>query len=60
MRAVSSWTCSYTRRRSAISLRIFLSAYMTVVWSRLPKYWPIFGSDESVSSRHSYIAICRA
>jgi hypothetical protein len=34
MRAVSSWTWSYTFRRSVISLRIFLSAYMTVVWSR--------------------------
>lgn len=31
MRAVSSWTWSYTLRRSVISLRIFLSAYMTVV-----------------------------
>lgn len=34
IRAVSSWTWSYTLRRSVISLRIFLSAYMTVVWSR--------------------------
>ena len=31
IRAVSSWTWSYTFRRSVISLRIFLSAYMTVV-----------------------------
>ncbi len=34
IRAVSSWTWSYTRRRSDISLRTFFSAYMTVVWSR--------------------------
>src|SRR5260370_8642146 len=33
---------------------------MTVVWSRPPKCWPILGSDRSVSSRHRYIAICRA
>lgn len=31
IRAVSSWTWSYTLRRSVISLRIFLSAYITVV-----------------------------
>ncbi len=31
IRAVSSWTWSYTFRRSVISLRIFLSAYITVV-----------------------------
>lgn len=29
--AVNSWTWSYTLRRSVISLRIFLSAYITVV-----------------------------
>ena len=56
MRAVSSWTWSYTLRRSAISLRILRSAYMTVVWSR-SNVSPIFGSDRSVSSRHRYIEI---
>ena len=33
---------------------------MTVVWSRLPNFSPILGSERSVSSRHRYIAICRA
>ncbi len=56
IRAVSSWTWSYTLRRSVISLRIFLSAYMTVVWSR-PNVCPIFGSERSVSSRQRYMAI---
>ena len=32
---------------------------MTVVWSRPPKCLPIFGSDESVSSRERYIATWR-
>src|SRR6266853_1602920 len=31
-------------------------AWMTVVWSRPPNSLPIFGSDESVSSRERYIA----
>ena len=60
MRAVSSVTCVYTDRRSCMSFSIFLFAYMTVVWSRLPKSWPIFGSDRLVISRHRYMAICRA
>ncbi|CAM5569419.1 hypothetical protein SALBM217S_00020 [Streptomyces griseoloalbus] len=47
-------------RRSAIRLRIFRSACITVVWSRPPNSAPIFGSDRSVSSRHRYMAICRA
>ena len=33
---------------------------MTVVWSRPPKVCPMRGSDRSVSSRHRYMAICRA
>jgi hypothetical protein len=57
IRAVSSWTCSKVLRRWAISLRIFLSACMTVVWSRPPKVWPMRGSERSVSSRHRYMAI---
>ena len=32
---------------------------MTVVWSRPPNCLPIFGSEESVSSRERYIAIWR-
>ena len=47
-------------RRSAIRVRIFRSAWITVVWSRPPNSWPILGSDRSVSSRHRYMAICRA
>ena len=57
IRAVSSWTCSKVLRRWAISLRIFLSACMTVVWSRPPNVWPMRGSERSVSSRHRYMAI---
>jgi hypothetical protein len=57
IRAVSSWTCSKVLRRCAISLRIFLSACMTVVWSRPPNVWPMRGSERSVSSRHRYMAI---
>ena len=57
IRAVSSWTCSNVLRRCAISLRIFLSACMTVVWSRPPNVWPMRGSERSVSSRHRYMAI---
>ena len=52
-------TWSKTSRRSAISARIFFSAYMTVVWSR-PKAWPILGRERSVSSRHRYMAIMAA
>src|ERR1700759_2045754 len=33
---------------------------MTVVWSLPPNCWPILGSDMSVSSRHRYMAMCRA
>ena len=33
---------------------------MTVVWSRPPNFSPILGSERSVSSRHRYMAICRA
>src|SRR6478609_4263609 len=47
-------------RRSPMSSRILRSACMTVVWSRPPKCWPIFGSDRSVISRQRYIAIWRA
>ncbi len=60
IRLVSSLIWLNTLIRSAIRPRIFRSACMTVVWSRPPKVWPIFGSDRSVSSRHRYMAICRA
>src|SRR4051812_18543222 len=60
MRAVSSVTCVYVARRSLIRLVIFLTACMTVVWSLPPKEAPIRGRDSSVSSRHRYMAICRA
>src|ERR1022692_4544793 len=60
MRLVSSVTWLYIDRRSAIRERIFRSACITVVWSRPPNCCPIFGSDRSVSSRHRYMAICRA
>src|SRR5215813_10606340 len=43
-----------------MSERILRSACITVVWSRPPNCWPIFGSERSVSSRHRYIAIWRA
>src|SRR5690606_35672345 len=33
---------------------------MTVVWSLPPNCCPILGRERSVSSRHRYIAICRA
>ena len=57
IRLVKSVTWLYKLRRSAISCRILRSACMTVVWSRPPKAWPIFGRDRSVSSRQRYIAI---
>ena len=38
---------------------IFEVAWITVVWSRPPNCLPIFGSDESVSSRERYIATWR-
>ena len=57
MRLVSSVTWLKTLRRSAMSSRIFRSACMTVVWSRPPNCWPIFGRERSVSSRQRYIAI---
>src|SRR6516165_4700917 len=60
MRLVSSVTWLKIDRRSAISERILRSACITVVWSRPPNCWPILGSDMSVSSRHRYMAICRA
>ena len=56
MRLVSSLTVLNVLRRSAISPRMRLFAYMTVVWSRPPNSFPIFGSEESVSSRERYIA----
>ena len=57
IRFVSSVTWLNTLRRSAMRVRIFRSACITVVWSRPPNCCPIFGSDKSVSSRHRYIAI---
>ncbi len=57
IRLVSSLTWLNTARRSARSWLILRSAYMTVVWSRLPNWAPILGSERSVSSRHRYIAI---
>src|SRR4051812_8976874 len=59
MRAVNSCTRLYTERSSRIRRAIFEVAWMTVVWSRPPNCLPIFGSDESVSSRERYIATCR-
>ena len=41
-------------------VRIFLSALMTVVWSRPPNSRPILGRERSVSSRHRYMAMWRA
>src|SRR5581483_7863199 len=58
-RAVSSWTRLYTDLSSRIRRAIFDVAWITVVWSRPPNSLPIFGSDESVSSRERYIATCR-
>src|SRR5215211_4208640 len=60
IRLVSSVTWLNTLRRSAINVRIFRSACITVVWSRPPNCCPILGNDRSVSSRHRYMAICRA
>src|SRR5215831_9932814 len=60
MRLVSSVTWLKIDRRSAMSERILRSACMTVVWSRPPNCWPIFGSERSVSSRQRYMAIWRA
>src|SRR5881392_670790 len=57
-RAVSSCTRLYTERSSRIRRVILDVAWMTVVWSRPPNSLPIFGSDESVSSRDRYIATC--
>src|SRR5438132_6090968 len=58
-RAVSSCTRLYTDLSSRIRRAIFEVAWMTVVWSRPPNSLPIFGSDESVSSRERYIATWR-
>src|SRR3954451_15996316 len=58
MRAVNSCTRLYTERSSRIRRAIFEVAWITVVWSRPPNCLPIFGSDESVSSRERYIATC--
>src|SRR5206468_9617938 len=58
-RAVSSWTRLYTDLSSRIRRAILDVAWITVVWSRPPNSFPIFGSDESVSSRERYIATCR-
>src|SRR5262249_24401322 len=58
-RAVSSCTRLYTDLSSRIRRAIFDVAWITVVWSRPPKCLPIFGNDESVSSRERYIATCR-
>src|SRR5712672_3566641 len=57
-RAVSSWTRLYTDLSSRIRRAIFEVAWITVVWSRPPNSLPIFGSEESVSSRERYIATC--
>src|SRR4029453_105734 len=57
--AVNSCTRLYTERSSLIRRAIFEVAWITVVWSRPPKCRPIFGSDESVSSRERYIATWR-
>src|ERR1044072_879293 len=57
--AVSSCTRLYTDRSSRIMRAIFEVAWITVVWSRPPNCLPIFGSDESVSSRERYIATWR-
>ena len=57
IRCVRSATWLYRLLRSAMSWRTFRSACMTVVWSRPPKAWPIFGRERSVSSRQRYIAI---
>ena len=59
IRAVSSCTRLYTDRSSRIRRAIFEVAWITVVWSRPPNSLPIFGSDESVSSRERYIATWR-
>src|SRR6266480_3338586 len=59
MRAVNSCTRLYTERSSRIRRAIFEVAWMTVVWSRPPNCLPIFGRDESVSSRERYIATWR-
>src|ERR1700750_3019781 len=58
-RAVSSCTRLYTDLSSRIKREILEVAWMTVVWSRPPNSLPIFGSEESVSSRERYIATCR-
>src|SRR5512141_1900441 len=58
-RAVSSWTRLYTDLSSRIRRAIFDVAWITVVWSRPPNSLPIFGNDESVSSRERYMATWR-
>src|SRR5690606_30330492 len=60
IRLVSSVTWLNVERFSAICSRILRLACITVVWSRPPKSCPILGRDSSVSSRHRYMAICRA
>src|SRR4029079_3038160 len=58
-RAVSSCPRLYTVRSARIMFVILVFACKTVVWSRSPKCLPIFGSDESVSSRDRYMATWR-
>ena len=58
-RAVSSCTRLYTDLSSRMRREILDVAWITVVWSRPPNSLPIFGSEESVSSRERYIATCR-
>ena len=57
--AVRSWTRLYTVLSSEIRRVIFVVAWITVVWSRPPNSFPIFGSEASVSSRERYIATWR-
>ena len=59
MRAVRSWTRLYTDLSSEIRRVILDVAWITVVWSRPPNSFPIFGREASVSSRERYIATWR-
>src|SRR6266849_2663514 len=58
-RAVNSCTRLYTDLSSRMRRAIFDVAWITVVWSRPPNSLPIFGNEESVSSRDRYIATWR-
>src|SRR5262249_3493596 len=49
----------YTLLCFGVKRGIFGVAGVAVVWSRPPNSFPIFGSDESVSSRARYMATCR-